>query len=121
MMIAVSCNETSVRTWTWRRVWFALLAMLLCQTQGYAQLGPQPPCGMEPIPSYPGLGDPPTVRSWNKSDFVRDWVPPACTGWSAVGFTTLGTTAARVPYSSDSEDLRRHIGAISKLAGMRYW
>jgi hypothetical protein len=121
MMIAVRCNETSVRTWTWRRVWFALLAMLFCQTQGYAQLGPQPPCGQEPIPPYPGLDDSAIVKSWSKSDLGRDWKPPSCTGWAAVGFTTLVTTVARFRHSSDAEGLLHHIGAISELEGLRYW
>jgi len=63
--------------------------MLLCQARSYAQLGPQPPCGKEPVPSYPGLDDSATAKSWSKSEFGRDWKPPACTGWAAVGFTTL--------------------------------
>ena len=60
-----------------------------------SQLGPQPPCGMEPVPPYPGLDDLAIVKSWSKSDFGRDWRPPACTGWAEVGFTTLVTTVAR--------------------------
>ena len=86
-----------------------------------AQLGPQPPCGKEPIPPYPGLDDSAIVRSWSKSDFGRDWRPPACIGWATVGFTTLVTTAARFPHTSEAEGLLRHIGAISELKGMRYW
>ena len=86
-----------------------------------AQLGPQPPCGKEPIPPYPGLDDSAIVKSWSKSDFGRDWRPPACTGWAAVGFTTLVTTVARFRHTSEAEGLLRHIGAISELAGMRYW
>ena len=86
-----------------------------------AQLGPQPPCGKEPIPSPPGLDDSAIVKSWSKSDFGRDWRPPACTGWAAVGFTTLVTTVARFRHTSEAEGLLRHIGAISELAGMRYW
>jgi len=85
------------------------------------QLGPQPPCGKEPIPPYPGLGDLAIVKSWNKSDFGRAWKPPACTGWAEVGFTTLVTIAARFPHTSGAGGLLRHIGAISELAGMRYW
>ena len=85
------------------------------------QLGPQPPCGKEPIPPYPGLNDLAIVKSWSKSDFSPDWKPPACTGWAEVGFTTLVTIAARFPYTSEANGLFRHIGAISKLAGMRYW
>jgi hypothetical protein len=95
--------------------------MLLCQTQSYAQSGPQPPCGQEPVQPYPGLDDSAIVKLWSKSDFGRDWKPPACTGWAAVGFTTLVTTVARFRHSSEAEGLLRHIGAISKLAGIRYW
>ena len=84
-------------------------------------LGPQPPCGKEPIPPYPALDDSAIVKSWSKSDFGRDWRPPACTGWAAVGFTTLVTTVARFRHTSEAEGLLRHIGAISELAGMRYW
>jgi hypothetical protein len=85
------------------------------------ELGPQPPCGKESIPSYPRLDDPAVVKSWNRSDFVGDWNPPACTGWTALGFTTLVTTVARFRHTSEAEGLLRHIGAISELAGMRYW
>jgi len=38
-----------------------------------------------------------------------------------VGFTTLVTTAARFRHISGVEGLLGHIGAISELAGMRYW
>jgi len=95
--------------------------MLLCQAHGYAQLGPQPPCGKEPVPPYPGLDDSAIVKSWSKADFGRDWRPPACTGWTAVGFTTLVTTVARFRHTSEAAGLLRHIGAISELVGMRYW
>src|ERR1700690_316949 len=114
-------HETIVRTWAWPLVRFILSAMLLCQAQGYAQSGPQPPCGREPVPPYPGLNDSAFVKSWSKSDVGGDWRPPACTGWVAAGFMTLVTTEARFRPSSDAEDLLRHIGAISELAGMRYW
>ena len=59
-----------------------------------AQPEPQLPCGRDSVPSYPGLNDSANVKSWSKSDFGRDWKPPACTGWAAVGFTTLVTTVA---------------------------
>ena len=85
------------------------------------QLGPQPPCGKEAIPPYPGLDEPAIVKSWSKSDFGRDWTPPACTGWTAVGFTALVTIVARFRYTSGAEGLLRSIGAISELTGMRYW
>jgi len=61
------------------------------------------------------------VKSWSKSDLGRDWKPPACIDWAAVGFTTLVTTVARFRDTSDADGLLRHIGAISALAGLRYW
>ncbi len=85
------------------------------------QLEPQPPCGKEPIPPYPGLDDAAIVKSWSESDFGRDWRPPGCTDWAAVGFTRLVTIVARFRPTSDAEGLLRHMGAISELAGMRYW
>ena len=85
------------------------------------QAGPLPPCGGEPIPAYPGVNEQSIVKSWGKSDLGRNWKPPACTGWTEVGFSTLVTIAARFPYTSETEGLLHHIGAISQLAGMRYW
>ena len=100
---------------------FIVTVMLLCQACGYAQTGPQPPCGQEPVPPYPGLDQSPIVKSWSESDFGHDWRPPACTGWAEPGFSSLVTEVARFRYSAGAEGLLRHIGAISELAGMRYW
>ena len=97
----------------------AVLGVLLCGAHAYAQ-GPQPPCGNDPVPAYPKLNDPATVKLWSRSDYGRDWKPPACTGWTSPGFTTLVTIDARFREPSDAS-LLRHIGAISELAGMRYW
>jgi hypothetical protein len=85
------------------------------------QLGPRPPCGTEPVPPYPGLDDSAIVNSWSESEVGRDWRPPVCTGWNAVGFTRLVTIVARFRHPSEAEGLLRRIGAISELAGMRYW
>ena len=83
--------------------------------------GPQPPCGADTVPSYPSLDDPADVKSWSVNDLGRDWTPPSCTGWTISGFTTLVTTVARFRYSAGADALLRHIGAISELAGVRYW
>ena len=96
-----------------------LLAMLLWQI--YAQAGPQPPCGGDAVPPYPGVDLPPTVAFWSEADLGRDWKPPACTGWSEPGFATLITTVARFRHTASAEGLLRHVGAISELGGMRYW
>jgi hypothetical protein len=109
------------RTWTGRGIRFVFTTMLFCQAHGHAQSGPQPPCGMETVPPYPGLDDSPSVKFWSESDFSHAWRPPACTGWSEAGFSTLITTVARFHYAAGVEGLLRHIGATSELAGMRYW
>jgi hypothetical protein len=85
------------------------------------QSGPQPPCESEPVPPYPALDEPAVVKSWSRSDFGRDWKPPACSGWTEVGFTTLVTISARFSYTSDAGSLLQHIGTISALAGLPYW
>jgi hypothetical protein len=119
--IAGPRHPTLIRILARHRVWFLLLTMQLCQARGYSQVEPQPPCGNEPVPSYPGLDNSAIAKSWSRSEFGRDWKPPACTGWAAVGFTTLVTTVARFRQPSEAEGLLRNIGAISALAGMRYW
>jgi len=86
-----------------------------------ADTGPQPPCGSAAFPSWPDLENPPAIRVWDRANTGHDWVPPACTGWTDPGFTTLVATAARFRQPSGVEGLLRRIGAISGLAGMRYW
>ncbi len=89
--------------------------------EGDSQFGPLPPCGTDPIPPYPALDNPAVVKSWNRSTLGRDWIPPSCANWTQIGFTTLVTIAARFQYHYGAEGLLRHVGAISELAGTRYW
>jgi len=103
------------------RVRFVLAAMLPWQSHGDAQVGPQPPCNMGAVPPYPALDDAATVKSWNKSELGDEWKPPACTGWTSLGFTTLVVTFARFRHTSGVTGLLRHFGAISELTGIRYW
>ena len=84
-------------------------------------LGPQPPCEKDPIPPFPRLGDAATVKAWSKSDMGRDWNPPTCLAWSESGFSTLVTISARFANPAGVDGFLRHVGAISELAGMRYW
>ena len=92
------------------------------QVCGAAQAGPQPPCGgMTAVPEYAAPGDPPAVKFWSEKELGADWRPPACTGWTGSGFSTLVTTAGRFRYAGGMEGLLRQTGAVSSLAGMRYW
>jgi len=86
-----------------------------------ADLGPRPPCGGETFPSYPDPDDSPAVKMWDRADLGSDWAPPACTGWTTPGFSTLAVTVARFRHTSAAAGLLRRIGAISELKGVRYW
>lgn len=83
--------------------------------------GAQLPCLKDPIPQYPLLGDPAIVKAWSKSDLAHEWEPPACTGWREAGFSTLVTISAKFSKPGGSEVLLRDVGAVSELAGLRYW
>ncbi len=86
-----------------------------------AQTVPAPPCGMRPVPDWPGVGQPAAVKAWSKQESGATWTPPPCTGWSGTGFSTLVSVAARFPHQQDAQDLLRKIGAVSSLGGVRYW
>lgn len=99
-----------------------VFAAVLCGAgSSRADTLPQPPCGRAPFPPYPDLENSPAVRAWDRAESGRDWIPPACTGWTDSGFTTLVVTAARFRHASGVEGLLRRIGAISEHAGIRYW
>jgi len=99
-----------------------IFAAILCGgVSSRADTAPQPPCGNATFPPFPDLENSPAVRAWDRAESGRDWVPPACTGWAESGFTTLVVTTGRFRHVSGAEGLLRRIGAISGLAGIRYW
>jgi hypothetical protein len=67
------------------------------------------------------MADSPGVKFWSRAELGETWHPPACTGWTGEGFSTLVTTVARFDHAAGMEALLRQSGAISSLAGMRYW
>lgn len=98
-----------------------IAAILYGEASSRADTLPQPPCGSATFPPYPGLEVSPTVKAWDPAESGRDWTPPACTGWTDSGFTTLVVVAARFRHASGTEGLLRRIGAISGHKGIRYW
>jgi hypothetical protein len=114
--------ESVIKTRPFVAVAVALLSycpaiLLGASTEG---TGPQPPCGAESNPPYPDLEHSPAIKVWDRSSLGRDWTPPACLGWSALGFTTLVSTVARF-HATGLEGLLQRIGDISGLTGIRYW
>jgi hypothetical protein len=99
-----------------------IIAAILCgEASSRADTLPQPPCGSATFPPYPGLEVPPAVKAWDRAESGIDWTPPACTGWTDPGFTTLVVVAARFRHATGTEGLLRRIGAISGHKGIRYW
>lgn len=99
-----------------------VFAAILCgAVSSLADILPQPPCGSATFPSYPDVEKSPAVRTWDRAESGRDWIPPACTGWTETGFTALVVTTARFRHISGIEGLLRRIGAISERVGIRYW
>jgi hypothetical protein len=82
---------------------------------------PLPPCGMAPVPPFPGIADPPNVRLWHSEDLEADWRPPVCTGWSDLAFDQLVGLAGRFRSPDDAEAILARFGRISQLTGVRYW
>jgi hypothetical protein len=95
-----------------------IFAIAICAA---ADTGPQPPCGGDTFPAYPEVDSPPAVKVWDRAELGGNWAPPACTGWSELGFSTLVATAARFHHSGGEETLLHRVAAISELSGMRYW
>lgn len=114
-------NKPLYRRWS-GIVPLVVFAAILCgDVSSRADTLPQPPCGSAIFPPYPDQENSPAARGWDRAESGRDWTPPACTGWTDPGFTTLVVAVARFRHSSGIEGLLRRIGAISEHAGMRYW
>ncbi len=96
-------------------------AILGGDSLGSVTTGPQPPCDGASFPPYPDLEHSPTVIAWDRAESGADWTPPPCTGWTEPGFTTLVATAGRFRQADGVDGVLRRIGAISELAGIRYW
>jgi len=96
----------------------AALAIAVCLnawSAGDAQ--PQPPCdGAAPVPSFAPAGGDPAMETWSSID----WRAPACLGWPASHYRFVIAVAGRVDGAADGE-LRRRLGAISAMKGLRYW
>jgi hypothetical protein len=79
--------------------------------------GPRPPCGSPPLPAYPTSTSAPTIQSRT----VAGWTPPTCLDWDGPAPTLLVVIAARLHESGGPDALLARFGAISRLAGLRYW
>ena len=98
---------------------FALAAALAMPVQA-GDDAPRPPCGAPPLPAFADPGQPPTVQAWSGKP-ARDWVPPACTGWTTSGFDVLVAVAGSFKHDGEIDGLLQRIGAVSAKSGVLYW
>jgi hypothetical protein len=67
-------------------------------------------------PAEPGTA--PRVAVWSDN---ANWRPPSCTGWSAAGFRLLLAVTASFRSDENVDGLLTRFGAVSSLAGVRFW
>jgi hypothetical protein len=91
--------------------------LLWTATALHAQPAPQPPCDAPPVPAYSETGAAPAVKVWEHID----WAPSSCTGWTQAPSAMLIATAARFRFAESADGLRRRIGTVSDMTGLRYW
>ncbi len=104
-----------------RRAVLAGLTALAAGPSAAAAELPNPPCAGPPVPAMPRIGDAPNVKLWTRGDLGPGWAPPACTSWPADHATIVVGLAGRFNHGEDADALLARIGAISALAGVRYW
>ena len=82
---------------------------------------PNPPCGAEPFPNYPALGDAPEIALWVSAGGGDDWSSASCIAWQGHASTLVVGLAGRFRNTSDDGALLARIGAISSLPMVLYW
>jgi len=106
-----------------RALCFGALGLLVLEAcLGWTAPGPQLPCeGNRAYPPQAERDQPPAVKVWERHSLGAHWTPPACTGWTDSGFSSLVTVSGRFQGPSSVEGMLRRIGAISDLKGVQYW
>jgi hypothetical protein len=99
---------------------WSALAVIAAAPLG-AQDTPSPPCNRAAVPAFASLGEEPAVQHWTPSDVPPSWSLPPCVPNGATPFASLVTVAGRFRHDTGVDGLLRRIGAVSSLAGIRYW
>jgi hypothetical protein len=102
----------------WREVAAAVLAAFVSlHAWGADDAQPQMPCdGAAAAPAYAPAGADPAMQTWSGIA----WHAPSCLGWPASHYRFVIAVAGRFDAGTD-EALRRRLGAISAMKGLRYW
>lgn len=82
---------------------------------------PLPPCGGPAAPAPAALAAAPAVQVEARRGGDARWPAPACTGWHGDGFRMLVALAGRFRLAGGMDAVLARFGAVSHLAGLRYW
>jgi len=105
----------------WKGRAFCALALVLAPHPAAHAAVPTPPCAGTPVPAYAAIGAPPHIMIFHGAELGRDWPLDACANLPARSPALLIGLAGRFAGPPDRDALLARIGAISTLAGMRYW
>ena len=105
----------------WKVRAFCGLALVLAFHPAAHAAGPTPPCAGAPVPAYAAIGAPPHIMVFHGAALGRDWPLDTCANLPASPPALLIALAGRFAGPPDRDALLARIGAISTLAGMRYW
>lgn len=100
-----------------------LLTLGLFPGLGHAATLPlAPPCGIEPSPAYPPVGQRPAVSVWSEADLKRlDWRPPTCLHWAPERTRLAAALAGQFRHAGSSDELMARLSRISAWKAVRYW
>ena len=102
-------------------VGWAVSALALLPAGASVAQGPVAPCATpreNTVPAYGPIDGPPAFASWRNADLgAGDGCPEAMRGRMALVIALAG----RFRDDRSLEDMARHVGAISRTAGLRYW
>ena len=88
---------------------------------GAPEEAPRPPCGTTPVPDYPASGEAPAIRVWRSGALGDGWTAPDCARFAGGAFLQLVALAGRFGGMPDLDTLLARLGAVSTLAGVKYW
>jgi Family of unknown function (DUF6675) len=102
------------------RVLLTISIVLACAGAAIAQPRPQPPCGVQPVPEYAQPGKLPNFHVWAEGNPGKQWMPPACTGWTPKD-GALVAIASQFRFLGNIDGLLSRFAGISTLQGLQYW
>jgi hypothetical protein len=95
----------------------ALLVLLALAGAARAQGEPSLPCAAPARGEFPAIGEPPRIRIWKGA--APDQPPTPCVGWPPAKLVIA--LAGRFRSDGSTDAVLARLGAVSTLAGIRYW